>query len=55
MAAQNLANAEDERRQIFEAGLPDGIVVQPVPEFEADVHDLATLARFADVVCGGSG
>jgi anion-transporting ArsA/GET3 family ATPase len=55
LAAQNLANAEDERRQIFEAGLPDGIVVQPVPEFEADVHDLATLARFADVVCGGSG
>jgi anion-transporting ArsA/GET3 family ATPase len=52
LAAQGLANAEAERRKAFEAGLPAGIVVQPVPEFEADVHDLPTLARFADVVCG---
>jgi anion-transporting ArsA/GET3 family ATPase len=52
LAAQALANAEAERRRVFEAGLPAGIVVQPVPEFEADVHDLPTLARFADVVCG---
>ncbi len=52
LAAQGLANAEAERRRVFEAGLPSGIVVQPVPEFEADVHDLPTLARFADVVCG---
>jgi anion-transporting ArsA/GET3 family ATPase len=52
LAAQRLANAEAERRRVFEAGLPAGIVVQPVPEFEADVHDLPTLARFADVVCG---
>jgi anion-transporting ArsA/GET3 family ATPase len=52
LAAQELASAETERRQVFEAGLPDGIVVQPVPEFDADVHDLPTLARFADVVCG---
>lgn len=53
-SAQALANAEIERRQVFEAGLPDGIFVQPVPEFDADVHDLPTLARFADVVCGKS-
>jgi anion-transporting ArsA/GET3 family ATPase len=52
LAAQGLANAEADRRRVFEAGLPAGIVVQPVPEFEADVHDLRTLARFADVVCG---
>jgi len=52
LAAQELANAETERRQVFEAGLPDGILVRPVPEFDADVHDLPTLARFADVVCG---
>jgi len=44
--------AEAERRRVFEEGLPAGIVVQPVPEFEADVHDLPSLARFADVVCG---
>lgn len=52
LAAQGLATSEGERRQAFEAGLPAGIVVQPVPEFEADVHDLSALARFADVVCG---
>jgi len=52
VAAQELATAETERRRAFEAGLPAGIVVQPVPEFEADVHDLPTLARFAVVVCG---
>ena len=51
LAAQRLADTEAERRRTFEAGLPAGIVVQPVPEFEADVHDLLTLARFADVVC----
>jgi anion-transporting ArsA/GET3 family ATPase len=52
VAAQELAIAETERRQVFEAGLPDGIEVRPVPEFDADVHDLPTLARFADIVCG---
>ena len=52
LAAQKLAHAEAERRRVFEEGLPAGIVVQPVPEFEADVHDLPSLARFADVVCG---
>jgi anion-transporting ArsA/GET3 family ATPase len=53
VAAQALASSEAERRRAFEAGLPAGIVVQAVPEFEADVHDLPTLARFADAVCGG--
>lgn len=52
LAAQELATAEAERRRAFEAGLPAGIIVQPVPEFEADVHDLRSLARFAEVVCG---
>jgi len=49
--AQAQARAEAIRREMFESGLPDGVVVKGVPELEADVHDLASLARLATLIC----
>ena len=46
-AAETQARAEGIRREMFESGLPAGVVVQGVPELEADVHDLSSLARLA--------
>jgi anion-transporting ArsA/GET3 family ATPase len=51
VAALRTHCAEKQRFERFTAGLPRGIVVQEVPEFEADVHDLPALVRFADLVC----
>ena len=51
-AAAAQARAEGIRREMFESGLPPGVVVKGVPEFEGDVHDIATLGRLAAIVCG---
>lgn len=51
VTAARVCRAETARFERFRAGLPAGIVVQTVPEFDADVHDVDSLARFAEVVC----
>lgn len=51
--AQAQARAEAIRREMFESGLPEGVIVEGVPELEADVHDLASLARLATLICDG--
>lgn len=48
-----VARAEDVRREVFEAGLPQDIVMVAVPEFERDVHDIAALAAVAARICDG--
>ena len=50
-AAVAQARAEGIRREMFEDGLPPGVVVKGVPEFEGDVHDVASLGRLAAIIC----
>ncbi len=51
--AEAQARAEGIRREMFESGLPPGVEVTGVPELEADVHDLASLARLSRLICDG--
>ncbi len=45
-----IARSEEIRRESFEAGLDDDVRCVAVPEFEADVHDLVSLARVGHVL-----
>ncbi|RMF20721.1 MAG: ArsA family ATPase [Deltaproteobacteria bacterium] len=45
--ACRIARAEEIRREAFEAGLDSNVATVTVPEFEADVHDLRSLAEVA--------
>jgi len=49
--ARIVARAETLRREAFWAGLEPGVATATVPELEHDVHDLAGLARIAELVC----
>jgi anion-transporting ArsA/GET3 family ATPase len=42
-----LACAQAVRREAFEAGLPEDVVVSAVPEQPRDIHDLSSLAAIA--------
>jgi len=45
--ACRIARAEEIRREVFEAGLAPDVKTVTVPEFEADVHDVRSLAEVA--------
>ncbi|RMD81523.1 MAG: ArsA family ATPase [Candidatus Dadabacteria bacterium] len=46
------ARAQELRCEAFEVGLGDEVVAVRIPELEADVHDLASLAKVARLLMG---
>ncbi len=50
---ERIADAEDLRRESFEAGLPDDVARVAVPEFGHDVHELVDLAKVAERISHG--
>jgi anion-transporting ArsA/GET3 family ATPase len=50
--AQQRNRAEVERYERFARGFPADVEVRRVKEFDADVHDLAALSEFGEIVIG---